>query len=169
MRGFTELVRYGKLRDALMATPPSLFECFSPGVAAARAPVEAAIREGRRWLDPLEAATVMAAYAISAVPTALARDADEAATATRPFLSEGTPVVIKIMSRDIVHKSDVGGVRLNLASEDAVRGATTETIARARAAVTDARIQGVTVQPMIVGPKAHESSSASRTIRRSAR
>jgi acetyltransferase len=156
VRGFSELVRYGEVRDALMETPPSLPEHFSPDVAVARAPVETAVREGRRWLDPLEAAAVMAAYAIPAVPTVLARDADEAAAAARPFLTAGTPVVIKIMSRDIVHKSDIGGVRLNLASEDAVRAAVTETIARAHAAVPDARIQGVTVQPMIVRPKAHE-------------
>ena len=76
VRGFTELVRYGEVRDALMETPPSLPEYFSPDVAAARAPVETALREGRRWLDPLEAAAVMAAYAIPAVPTMLARDAD---------------------------------------------------------------------------------------------
>jgi acetyltransferase len=156
VRGFSELVRYGEVRDALMETPPSRPEHFSPDVAAARAPVETAVREGRRWLDPLEAAAVMAAYAIPAVPTVLARDADEAAAAARPFLAAGTPVVIKIMSRDIVHKSDIGGVRLNLTSEDAVRAAVTETIARAHAAVPDARIQGVTVQPMIVRPKAHE-------------
>src|ERR1700761_6088729 len=47
-------------------------ENFSPDVAAARAPVETAVREGRRWLDPLEAAAVMAAYAIPAVPPGLA-------------------------------------------------------------------------------------------------
>jgi len=156
VRGFIELVRYGEVREALMETPPSLPEYFSPDLAAARAAVETALREGRRWLDPLEAAAVMAAYAIPTVPTLLARDGDEAAAAARPFLAEGTPVVVKIMSRDIVHKSDIGGVRLNLASVDAVRAAATETIARAHAAVPDARIQGVTVQPMIVRPKAHE-------------
>ena len=48
------LVRYAQVRDALMETPPSLPEYFAPDVAAARAPVEAAIRDGRRWLDPLE-------------------------------------------------------------------------------------------------------------------
>jgi acetyltransferase len=156
VRGFTELVRYAQVRDALMETPPSLPEYFSPDVAGARAPVETALREGRRWLDPLEAAAVMAAYAIPAVPTALARDGDEAAATARPFLEGGTPVVVKIMSRDIVHKSDIGGVRLNLTSEEAVRAAATETIARAHAAVPGARIQGVTVQPMIARPKAHE-------------
>ena len=92
-------------------------------------PVEAAIRDGRRWLDPLEVVAVMAAYAIPTVPTLLARDADEAGAVARPFLAAGTPVVVKILSRDIVHKSDIGGVRLNLASEAAVRTAAAEIIA----------------------------------------
>jgi acetyltransferase len=156
VRGFTHLVRYAEVRDALMDTPPSLPENFAPDVAAARRPVDAAIRDGRRWLDPLEVVEVMTAYAIPTVPTLLARDADEAGALARPFLSAGAPVVVKILSRDIVHKSDVGGVRLNLASEVAVRTATAEIIAAAHAARPEARITGVTVQPMIVRPKAQE-------------
>ena len=156
VRGFTHLVRYAEVRDALMETPPSLPEHFAPDVAAARRPVDAAIRDGRRWLDPLEVIEIMTAYAIPTVPTLLARDADEAVAVARPFLAAGAPVVIKILSRDIVHKSDIGGVRLALASEAAVRTATTEIIAAARSARPDARITGVTVQPMIVRPKAQE-------------
>jgi acetyltransferase len=156
VRGFTHLVRYAQVRDSLMETPPSLPEHFAPDVAAARRPVEAAIRDGRRWLDPLQVVEVMTAYAIPTVPTLLARDPDEAGAVARPFLTAGTPVVVKILSPDIVHKSDVGGVRLNLASEASVRTATAEIIAAARAARPDARIAGVIIQPMIVRPKAHE-------------
>ncbi len=156
VRGFTHLVRYAEARDALMETPPSLPEHFAPDVAAARRPVEAAIRDGRRWLDPLEVVEVMAAYAIPTVPTLLARDADEAGATARPFLAAGTAVVVKILSPDIPHKSDVGGVRLDLASEAAVRTAAAEIIAAARTTRPDARITGVTIQPMIVCPKAHE-------------
>jgi acetyltransferase len=156
VRGFCHLVRYAEARDALMETPPSLPENFSPDVAAARRPVEAAIRDGRRWLDPLEVVAVMTAYGIPTVPTLLARDPEEAVAVARPFLSAGTPVVVKILSPDIPHKSDIGGVRLGLASEAAVRTAAAEMIANARSARPDARIAGVTVQPMIVRPKAHE-------------
>ena len=156
VRGFTHLVRYAQVRDSLMETPPSLPEHFAPDVAAARRAVEAAIRDGRRWLDPLEVVEVMTAYAIPTVPTLLARGPDEAGAVASPFLTAGTPVVVKILSPDIVHKSDVGGVRLDLASEASVRAATAEIIAAARAARPDARITGVTIQPMIVRPKAHE-------------
>jgi acetyltransferase len=65
-------------------------------------------------------------------------------------------LVAKIMSREIVHKSDVGGVRLNLTSAQAVHTAVAEIIANAKRARPDANIVGVTLQPMIVRPKAHE-------------
>jgi acetyltransferase len=90
------------------------------------------------------------------VPTLLARDPVEAVAVARPFLSAGNPVVVKILSPDIPHKSDIGGVRLDLASEAAVHTLAAEMIANARSARPDARIAGVTVQPMIVRPKAHE-------------
>jgi acetyltransferase len=65
-------------------------------------------------------------------------------------------VVAKILSPDIVHKSDIGGVRLNLTDEPAVRDAVADILARARAAKPQARIDGVTIHPMIIRPKARE-------------
>ena len=90
------------------------------------------------------------------VPTLLAATPEEAETVAAPLFGEGRSVVVKILSRDIVHKSDVDGVRLNLADGPAVRKAAAEVIAKAQAAMPDARIAGVTIQPMIVRPKAHE-------------
>ena len=72
------------------------------------------------------------------------------------ILPPATPVVLKILSPDIVHKSEVGGVRLGLITEQDVRRAATEILDRARAAKPGARIDGVTVFPMIVRPKARE-------------
>jgi acetyltransferase len=71
-------------------------------------------------------------------------------------LAQGIPVVLKIQSPDIVHKSEVGGVRLNLANERAVHDAAAEILSQARAAKPGARITGVAVFPMIVRPKARE-------------
>jgi acetyltransferase len=99
---------------------------------------------------------VLSAYEIPITPAALARDADEAVACAKPHLAKGLPVVLKIQSPDIVHKSEVGGVRLNLASEGAVRDAATEILSGARAAKPDARIAGIAVFPMIVRPKARE-------------
>ncbi len=154
--GFTHLVRYAQTRDALLQTPPSLPTSFVPDVAAARVVVEEALRNGRRWLDPITAAQVLTAYAVPTVPVVLARDPEQAATVATPFLAAGQSVAVKIQSPDIVHKSDIGGVRLGLTSEVAVRDAAADIIARAREAKPDAEITGVIVQPMIVRPKAHE-------------
>jgi acetyltransferase len=96
------------------------------------------------------------AYAIPAVATIPAHSPDEAEAAAAPFLAAGQSVVAKILSRDIVHKSDVGGVRLNLTTAAAVRSAVAVIMANAAAARPDAKILGVTLQPMIVRPKARE-------------
>jgi acetyltransferase len=118
--------------------------------------VESALEHGRTWLDPIEITQLLAAYSIPIAPALLARDADEAAAAARPFLAQGLGVVVKILSPDIVHKSEVGGVRLNLTSERAVRDAVVDILARARAVRPDARITGVTIHPMVLRPKARE-------------
>jgi acetyltransferase len=161
VRGFMHLVRYREAIDALMTTPPSLPQDFTPDVAAARRIIETALHERGKgsehiWLDPVEITALLAAYAIPIAPALLARNADEAAAAAAPYVARGETVVAKILSPDIVHKSEVGGVRLNLTSERAVREAVTDILARARAARPDARSTGVTIHPMILRPKARE-------------
>jgi acetyltransferase len=119
--------------------------------------VESVVERGRTWLDPIEVTQLLAAYSIPIAPALLARNGEEAAAAAaRPFLAEGSGVVMKILSPDIVHKSEVGGVRLNLTSERAVRDAVADILARARAVRPDARITGVTIHPMVLRPKARE-------------
>lgn len=154
--GFMHLVRYRQARELLMATPPDLPQEFAADSAAVRPVIDGVLREQRTWLDPIEMTRVFSAYGIAITPAVLARNADEAAAAAKPFLDEGTPVVLKIQSPDIVHKSEVGGVRLNLGNERVVREATAEILRRAREAKPQARINGVTVFPMIVRPKARE-------------
>lgn len=155
VRGFMHLVHYRECQDALMATPPSVPAEFERDIEGARRIVQRAIAAGQVWLDPIEIAGLMAAYAIPIASVALARDADEAAAAAKPLLENGA-VAVKILSPDIVHKSDIGGVRLNLTDEKAVRDATADILARARKAKPDARITGVTIHPMIARPKARE-------------
>jgi acetyltransferase len=155
VRGFMHLVRYREAQEALMEAPPSLPEHFIRADATAHEVVERALADKRGWLDPLEVARVFAAYGIPIAPVALARTPDEAAAAAAPLLASSA-VAVKIFSHDIVHKSDVGGVRLNLASAAAVRRAAAAIMARARAARPDARIEGVIVQSMVARPKARE-------------
>ena len=156
VRGFMQIVQHRAAIDALMQTPPSLPSEIEPDKATAREVVAKACAEGRKWLDPLEVSALLRAYGIPTVETILARSPDEAAVAAAPFLDAGQSLVAKIMSREIVHKSDVGGVRLNLTSAQAMHTAVAEIIANAKRARPDANIVGVTLQPMIVRPKAHE-------------
>jgi acetyltransferase len=156
VHGFMHLVHYRESRDQLMVTPPNLPQDFAPDVGAVRPVIDNVLREKRTWLDPIELTRVFSAYGIPITPAALARDAEEAVALAKPHLADGVPVVLKIQSPDIVHKSEVGGVRLDLASEDAVREAAADILIRARAAKPDARIAGVAVFPMITRPKARE-------------
>jgi acetyltransferase len=156
VRGFMYLVRHREVVAELAQVPPAMPSEFAPDADAAREIVAAALADGRQWLDPLEIRRLLEAYEIAMVPTYAAADAGQAAAHALALFAQGATVVLKIMSRDIVHKSDVGGVVLNLTSADAVRAATADILARAKALRPEARISGVIVQAMMVRPKARE-------------
>ncbi|WP_319799018.1 bifunctional acetate--CoA ligase family protein/GNAT family N-acetyltransferase [Nitrobacter sp.] len=156
VRGFMHLVHHREVVESLAAVPPSLAHEFVPDVAAARRIVESAVAEGRGWLGPIEAMGVLNAYGIAGVPTRAAADVEEAAAHAQALFVQGATIVLKVLSRDISHKSDVGGVVLNLTSVDAVRAAARSILANAKAKRPDARIDGFMVQPMILRPKARE-------------
>ena len=156
VRGFMYLARHRQAQIALRETPPSLPDDFDVDVDAARALVCDALKAGREWLDPVEVARLFAAYGIPIAASVVAADADAAAEAAGPLLDAGHPVAVKVFSPDIPHKSDVDGVRLNLVSAAAVRKAAAEILERAAQLRPGARLDGVTVQPMILRPKARE-------------
>ncbi len=148
VEGFTHLVRYRDAQNDLMRTPDSLPRDFSPGVEAARSIVDSALAEGRNWLDPMGVDALLAAYRIETQPFTLAPDPDAAAIAAWPAIASGEAIALKLISPDIVHKSDVGGVRLGLTSESDVRAAAIRMIARVRKVRPEARVTGFSVQPM---------------------
>ncbi|MBK5959345.1 GNAT family N-acetyltransferase [Rhodoplanes elegans] len=156
IRGFMHLVRYREANDSLMETPPSVPTQFVSDTETARGVITKALAAGKTWLDPIEIEALLGAYGIPVAPSHLARNGFEAARAARPYLAKGQAVVLKILSPDIVHKSEIDGVRLNILSEEAVRRETEDILARARAAMPTARLIGVTVHPMVVKPKARE-------------
>jgi acetyltransferase len=149
VRAFMHLVKHREAVDALMATPPNVSSLFTPDVAAAKAVIKTALADGRAWLDPVEIAALFAAYSIPMVPTLAAGDPEDAVQKAAPFLAQGQSVAVKIRSRDITHKSDIGGVMLSLSTRESVRDAAAEIMARARRARPEARIEGVTIQPMM--------------------
>jgi acetyltransferase len=156
VRGFMHLVQHREVVATLAQVPPAMPSAFIPDVDAARQIVSAALADGRQWLDPVEIKRLLGAYEIAMVETFAAADAEQAVAHASAIFAQGATVVLKIMSRDIVHKSDVGGVVLNLTTPDAVRSATADILARAKALRPQARIAGVIVQAMMVRPKARE-------------
>ncbi len=118
----------------------------SHDVAAVREVVDAALAEGRTALTAPEAKVIADAYGIPVPAEELAESADDAVAFADRM---GFPVVLKIVSPDIVHKTDAGGVRVGLASAAQVRSAYTSIVANARSYDPDARIQGVQVQQMV--------------------
>jgi acetate---CoA ligase (ADP-forming) len=112
--------------------------------------IEGAQREGREKLSEVETMRVFEAYGIPVAPYRLAASADEAVAAAEAI---GYPVVMKVVAPSVVHKSDVGGVRIDLASERAVRDTFEEIRASVtrRAGIQASEIEGVLVQKMVAG------------------
>ena len=156
VRAFMHLVKHREATEALLATPPDVSSLFTPEVGTARKIVGDALKEGRSWLDPVEIADLFKAYAIPMVPTVAADNPDEAVAKAEPFLAQNLAVAIKILSRDITHKSDVGGVVLGLRTREEIRDAAARVVGNAKRARPEARIDGVMIQPMIVRPGARE-------------
>jgi len=107
--------------------------------------IEQARKQGRSLLNEVEAKQLLSAAGIPVVETRLAATHDEAVAVADEM---GYPVALKIVSPQITHKSDVGGVKLNLASPDDVRAAFDGVLEAARAAEPEATIEGVSVQRM---------------------
>lgn len=107
---------------------------------------------GRKFVLEPEAHEIFRAYGFPVIPFAWARNADEAVKAATDL---GYPVVLKIVSPDVIHKSDVGGVKLDLATADAVRRGYAEVLAAVARAHPGAAIQGMLVQKMV--PKGRET------------
>ncbi len=153
VRGFLHMVRYRRNQELLMETPPSVPSEFTPATTTARLVLENALAEGREQLSEPEAKAVFAAYGIPVVETHIASTPKAAAASA---VQMGFPVAIKILSPDIVHKSDVGGVVLDLESSQEVEHAAQAMLNRLREIEPDARIRGFSVQRMARRPGAHE-------------
>lgn len=152
VRGFMQMVDFRRNQAALLETPPSLPDDFAPELGSARAIIAVALAEQREWLSELEAKSILTSFGIPTVPTRLAASAEQAADHAAAL---GGRVAVKIVSRDITHKSDVGGVVLNLLPDE-VLAAVQAMDARVRGAHPTARIEGYAVQAMICRPMAHE-------------
>jgi len=153
VRAFVQGVTYRRNQAQLMEAPPSSQEAFEPDLAAARAVLREALDAGHDVLSDPQAKRLLAAYGIATVETREARSVEDAQAAAATI---GYPVALKILSPDINHKSDAGGVALDLDNAEELREAAGAMLRRVQRHVPAARIDGFTVQTMVRRPRAQE-------------
>jgi len=149
VEAFSFLCAYRRNQAQLMQAPAALARHGDeppPDLATAAAIRDAALGEGRTLLSEHEAKRLLAAFGIPVPQNIVCQGKEEAVAAAR---SIGFPAVLKIHSRDISHKTDVGGVRLNLQNAEMVASAYEDMMRHVKTLRPDARIEGAVVQPML--------------------
>jgi acetyltransferase len=146
LRAFGHVAEYRRNREMLMETPPSMPTSFQVEMAPVRKLIDDALAEDREILTGPEAQTILGAYHI---PTTRAATAATPADAKAAAEKMSGPFAVKILSPDIMHKSDIGGVALGIDGAEAVEQAAEAIITRARKLRPGARILGVGIEPMI--------------------
>ena len=153
VRGFMQMVRYRRSQAMLMEVPADIPEAFSPDRQAVRRIIETVMAQQRSWLLETEAKAVLAAYHIPVVPTVAAETPEAAAQIASEMAG---PVVLKVLSAAILHKSDAGGVALNLETAGAVRERAAWMREHFQQEPVDAGSLKFSVQPMIQRSHAQE-------------
>lgn len=143
-RALAAMARYREMRER----DPGVLPTFAVDRAAAESVFRAAAAEGREHLSVVEASRVFAAYGLRFARSRLAKDRESLRAAVREV---GFPLVMKISSPDIVHKTEIGGVVLDVRSAEDAGVAYDALLHRAKSAHPDARIDGVLCQEMVQG------------------
>ncbi len=133
-----------------MLRPGEKVKSFRVNRAAVREVIKRVRDSGRDTLGDIEAREVVEAYGLRPPRSALARSTDEAVALAQEI---GLPVAMKIVSPDILHKSDVGGVKLGVSTIDEVRAADQAIMRNARRYAPGARLWGVALQEMVLPGK----------------
>ncbi|MGH6933131.1 MAG: GNAT family N-acetyltransferase, partial [Dongiaceae bacterium] len=153
VRAFGHMARYRRNQELLMEVPPSLSAEIQPDLRAARRIVDQMLAQKRDLLTGPESRDFLRAYGI---PTVASETAATPAEARAIACRMNPPVALKILSPDLTHKTDVGGVVLGLKGGDAVAAAAAAMLARVKAMRPDARVAGFTIEPMVTRPLAEE-------------
>ncbi len=143
---FLRMYRYNNNLEVLYETPPATPGEFFPERDKATGIIHQAMERGRLTLTEQEGKQLLACYQIFSAPNQVATSAEASAEAARQI---GFPVVMKIDSPDIGHKTDVGGVMLNIRSETEAKNAFETLMANARQHRPEAHLSGVLVEKMI--------------------
>ncbi len=150
---FSYLSAYYRNQKLLMQMPGPLSHHLEPDVEAARMIIDGALQDRRKILSEMESKALLSAFHIPVAQTMIAHSPNEAMLIAQQL---GFPVVMKVNSRDITHKTDAGGVLLNLVNAQAVTAAYHTIIANVKLNRPDAQMDGVSIEPMVVKPNGRE-------------
>ncbi len=153
VEAFSHIATHYRNQQLLLQVPYSTSRADRPDTEGARLVIENALAEKRTVLSEMESKSLLAAFRIPVARTVVARSLPEAIMVAEQM---GFPLAMKINSPDIPHKSDVGGVKLNIATVQQLRSAFNEITRGVAARLPEARIDGVTLQPMTVKPHGRE-------------
>ena len=143
---FMYMYSYARNLEMSREIPPKLPRSLDFDQSSAKSIIENVLTRADTLLTEPEAKALLKAYGIPVNPTEVATSPEEAVGVAR---EAGYPVVMKIHSRDITHKTEAGGVQLNLRGGEDVALAFEKTVENAKAYDPDAHILGVTIQPML--------------------
>ena len=151
--GFMQIVQYRRNQALLMEVPAAVTGEVTPDRATAQALVRAALARGESMLSEPETKRVLAAYGIPVLATHTVTSVREALDCAQEI---GYPVALKVLAPQLGHKSDVGGVALDLESGDALRYAAAGMRRRLKRLRPDVQLQGFMLQKMVNRADAHE-------------
>jgi len=155
VNAFMHMVRYRRNQEMLMQTPPSKPAEFSPATDTARGIIEAALAGDQFAINGQQAMAILEAHAI---PTAESQIAETPDAAVAAAVELGFPVALKVLSPDIGHRTEVGGVDLFLDTPDAVKAAAETMLMTMAENRPEAVIHGFTIERMVLRPGAQEVS-----------
>jgi acetyltransferase len=147
---------WSRAQKALTRVPSGQSGEVGGNIEAVRAIFRRAAKDGRNLLTEPESKTAIAAYGIVVPETSIALTPPDVAKAAKSLLSKSDAVVVKLLSKAISHKSDIGGVLLDIATPEAAGDAANAIAERVREKAPDASIEGYSVQPMVVRRQAQE-------------
>jgi len=146
IRCFSYIYHYSRNLRSLYETPSTIPHAFEPATDKNRQIIQEAAEDGRESLTEAEAKALLKNYGIPVLDNAIAADARQAAQASEDL---GFPVAMKILSPDIIHKTDIAGVKLNINSREEAEKAFQAIMESARQHDPHARVDGVFIEPMI--------------------
>ncbi|HEU4366126.1 MAG TPA: bifunctional acetate--CoA ligase family protein/GNAT family N-acetyltransferase [Candidatus Krumholzibacteria bacterium] len=153
VRAFMYLVEYARTREVLYETPRDIPVEFALDRNKLRAVFNTILSEGHDTLTESTSKALLEAYEIPIAKPYTARTVEDAVQFAHRI---GYPVAMKILSPQITHKTEVNGVALSLANDDAVRAAFARIVSTAKDKRPDAHVEGVTVQKMTTHPTGYE-------------